>query len=142
MKAATRNKWLPDSFTEVINMRYKGFLIKYDYVSDIFRPCVSDFERDYYKDDFKATSGHRCRIYSEDDRSLENILAVVELAYEYEISYDTRVDIVDVIMKFIDDNETYLNNLKKLSNNIRPIVNGLVYSIDNNVVNEVQSNDE
>lgn len=91
-------------------MKYNGFIIQKDYASDIFRKDSNG--------EFATRGGYRCRIYSEDDECLQNILVVVEFAYGFELSYDETADVVDLIMEYIDENKNELLTLIDSDNSI------------------------
>ncbi len=89
-------------------MRYKGFIIQKDFANDIYR-----------KDDegiVKECGGYRCRIYSQNDESLQNLLAVVEFAYGHELTFDERCDVADSIMEYIEENHEQLLKLENAEN--------------------------
>lgn len=83
-------------------MKYNGFIIQKDYASDIFRKDSNG--------EFATRGGYRCRIYSEDDECLQNILVVVEFAYGFELSYDETADVVDLIMEYIQSLARLMQN--------------------------------
>ena len=100
--------WLSVFINGGIFMRYKGFIIQKDFANDIYR-----------KDDegiVKECGGYRCRIYSQNDENLQNLLAVVEFAYGHELTFDERCDVADSIMEYIEENREQLLKLENAEN--------------------------
>lgn len=101
-------------------MKYKGFYITKNYVSDIYR-------KDRYGS-YKTCGGYRCRIYCEEDEHCKNILAITEFASGHELKFDDKKDEIDCIMEYVDSNIDFLNELKTSVSEHKSLPKSTVFS--------------